>query len=325
MDAIITGESERIGLSVIDNNDIEHLIEMNNSGVIEYHEQEGYPDDPAGRTVPEHEHVNQTRRFAQFYVYRERGYDTVEPTRNPDRIATAATAIANLPADRLDAWFGDSYRQIRSARGQESPVVDVSDTPLTTRVEQDVYLGLDEADATNVVEQLATDGVLDALQTAADSATTGGGLVNRLQSVFTEERVDVEESATVFGESVIEAVGPLAVRWSEAGTEREVVAEAEQPVPDRQPDVRTQLFSRAYEFEDLEAFRQSLVHHLLCQVRDCYVTMGIAPPADVRLQGPGFYEVIGWYDNHDVYRDYHEPDAAIDDWQEEYTPDDLLV
>ncbi|WP_239524460.1 hypothetical protein [Halogeometricum borinquense] len=88
MDAIITGESERIGLSVIDNNDVEHLIEMNESGEIKYHDQDGYPDDPCERARAENIHVNQARRFAKYWVYRKRGYDTA---------SSAVRPLARLP------------------------------------------------------------------------------------------------------------------------------------------------------------------------------------------------------------------------------------
>ncbi|WP_230198670.1 hypothetical protein [Halopiger djelfimassiliensis] len=244
--------------------------------------------------------------------------------RNPDRIATAAAAIATLSSDRFEALFGDYYRQLRSISGDVSPVVEVPDAPANARVEMDIYLGMSDAETVDLVDQLATDGVLETLERVAERTTArDGGLMGRLKTAFAREDIDVSETAAVFGDAVLEAVGPVAVRWTAGGTEREVLADAAATVPDRDPDVRPQLLGRAYEFDDIEAFRRSLIRHLLCQVRDCYITMGIAPPEDIRVQGPGFYDAIGWYSNHDVYQNYHDPNATITDWQEEHTPTDL--
>ncbi|THE64837.1 hypothetical protein D8Y22_10725 [Salinadaptatus halalkaliphilus] len=325
MDAIITGESERVGLSVIDNNDVEHLIEMDESGAVKYHEQDGYPDDPSKRTQEEHEWVNQTRRFAKFYVYRQRGYETVDPLSNPDRIATAAMAIANHPEDTFEDYFGEFYQQMRHDAGEASPVVEVPDLPPVTvpRVEQDIYLGLDETDTATLLEELIADGTLEAVIRTVEQATDSGGLVSRIQQAFaSDEEIDTSSVAETFSEGIIEAIGPVTIRWANGDRDEAVTDESDGAVPNRHPDARPQMFGRAYQFDDLEDFRHSLVRHLCCQVRDCYITMGIAPPEDVRIQGPGFYDHIGWYSNHDFYQDYHDPQATITDWQEQHTPDD---
>ncbi|ADD04332.1 uncharacterized protein Nmag_0747 [Natrialba magadii ATCC 43099] len=325
MKAVITGESKRIGIKVQDNNGVDHGIEMNESGEIKYHEQDGYPDKPAKRTQEEHEWVNQTRRFAKFYVYRQRGYETVDPLSNPDRIVTAAMAIANLPADTFEDYFGEFYQQMRHDAGEAAPVVEVPDLPPVTvpRVEQDIYLGLDQTDTAALLEDLIADGALEAVVRTVEQATDSGGLVSRIQQTFaSDEEIDTSSVAETFSEGVIEAIGPVTIRWANGDRDEAVTGESDGAVPDRHPDARPQMFGRAYQFDDLEDFRHSLVRHLCCQVRDCYITMGIAPPEDVRIQGPGFYDHIGWYSNHDFYQDYHDPQATITDWHEQHTPDD---
>ncbi len=101
MKSEIIGEDKKdIGTKVTDNNDVVHQIEMHKSnGEIYAHEQGGYPDDPAERTIAGNEHVNRARRFAKYWVYRERGYETLEWRHNPNRITAAAMAIAPLRAD----------------------------------------------------------------------------------------------------------------------------------------------------------------------------------------------------------------------------------
>ncbi|ELY98713.1 hypothetical protein C482_11565 [Natrialba chahannaoensis JCM 10990] len=289
------------------------------------HKQDGYPDDPSKRTQEEHEWVNQTRRFAKFYVYRQRGYETVDPLSNPDRIATAAMAIANLPADSFEAHFGEFYQQMRHDAGEAAPVVEVPDLPPMTvpRVEQDIYLGLDKADTAALLEELIADGTLEAVVRTVEQATDSGGLMSRIQRVFaSDEGIDTSSVAESFSEDVIEAIGPVTIRWANGDRDEALTGDTDGAVPDRHPDARPQMFGRAYQFDGLEDFRHSLVRHLCCQVRDCYITMGIAPPEDVRIQGPGFYDHLGWYSNHDFYQNYHDPGATITDWQEQHTPDD---
>lgn len=328
MDALITGEGDGIvGLSVIDNNDVEHLIEMNFEGTITGHQQDGYPDDSSKRTVQEHEHVNQTRRFARFYVYRKRGYDTIEPLRNPDRIATAALAVANLSPEQCREYFGDSYRQLRSHDAGTEPIVDVPDeaTDEVLRVGQDIYLDLAEDAFVSIVETLSEADAFEHLETAAGEAAADENLLTAFQRVLRERNVDLDEEGARIGATLIDAVGPVSVRWTKNGTDYVEQASTAASLPDRDPAARPQMPPSIYEFDSIESFQRSLVYHLLCQVRDCYIEMGIAPPEGVRIQGPGFYENIGWYKHHDVYSNYYDTTATITDWQEDHTPDDLLV
>jgi len=98
MNGKIIGEDEcDIGVFVTDNLDKSHQIEMNkHDGVIYAHDQDSYPDHPDNRTKAGNEHVNQARRFAKYWVYHQRGYDTLDGWQNPDRITLAATALMAL-------------------------------------------------------------------------------------------------------------------------------------------------------------------------------------------------------------------------------------
>ncbi len=97
----IEGEDDNyVKVYVTDNSETEHDITVEKaSGEIAYHDQDGYPDDPDERTIAGNEHVNQARRFAKYWVYRERGYEALEWRHNPNRITAAAMAIAPLRAD----------------------------------------------------------------------------------------------------------------------------------------------------------------------------------------------------------------------------------
>ncbi|QCW01820.1 hypothetical protein [Natrinema pallidum] len=127
MDAIITGESDRIGLSVIDNNDIEHLIEIDFNGKIKYHEQDGYPDKPAERTHSEGEHVGHARRYAQYYVARETEHDTIPWDLDGDRFEEVRKALEGLSDGEIETCFGELLDQSLS-HYDDDPEVDIGDT-----------------------------------------------------------------------------------------------------------------------------------------------------------------------------------------------------
>ena len=93
----------------------------------------------------------------------------------------------------------------------------------------------------------------------------------------------------------------------------------DQPATERDPDARIEIF--AFEPESMQELREQLVRNLLCQVRDCYLTMGIAPPRAVRILGHGRHDASTWYNHYDFYEEYFDPDAEIETWYEEHTPD----
>ena len=125
MDAKVTGETESLlGLSVIDNNDVEHIIDIQKSdGVITAHNQDGYADDPNKRTSVENEHVRQARNYARYYVYQEKDYDTFPVERNRPGVERAKAAIEPLPQSEFAERFADLYKQVKgNGPGVDRPV-----------------------------------------------------------------------------------------------------------------------------------------------------------------------------------------------------------
>jgi len=298
MDAIITGEGDDIvGLSVIDNNNVEHLIEMAYSGEITAHQQDGYPDKSDERTVDENESVAEARLFAQYTVYRERGYPTLPPHRNPDRIAATLVAIAQLSEAEFKALFGDYYRQ--HAHHQQpaieppiEPPADVNmDAGDMLRYELDVYLGVDQSLA-DQLQELVDAGVDRAAAKTLDSLA---------------EPVDVTfDPDDEFGVE-IEAVSDIRIAF-QTGPGDEQVRAVDSPL-DRQPDTVIELVPLPS--GSLELFRRLLIHHLGCQIRDCYIEMGQEPPEPFRLLGHGFYDSAQRYRLLDRYDEYFDFDADI--------------
>ncbi|WP_204365908.1 hypothetical protein [Halobiforma nitratireducens] len=110
----ITGETDDLlGLSVIDNNGVEHVVDIRKSnGEITAHNQDGYPDNTANRTPENNEHVLQARRYAQWHVYEERGYDTLRWDENLPRIKAVGEAIEGLSPDEFEEYFGAFYEAV---------------------------------------------------------------------------------------------------------------------------------------------------------------------------------------------------------------------
>ena len=324
---IIDEDDDGLGVSVTDNNNVQHTVAIGFSGEIQAHSQGGYPDKSSKRTIFGHECVNQTRRYAKYYVYRERGYDTLDPHRNPDRIATAMLAVASLTSEQVQQHFGDTRQQLRSHIETTNPVLNeprAAQKVDLRRVGQDIYLSDEEDFVSSIAELIETD-LYQKLERETLSGTSAETKLEKLQTSLAEMAVDFTDCAAHLGDGLIDAVGPVTVRWEESReSEKTVSASPSQPLPDREPDARPQMIADFYEFDTIEGFQADLVHHLRCQVRDCYVEMGIAPPKPFRVLGPGFYENIGWYRHHDFYPEYYNYHADIDEWQEEHTPPDLL-
>lgn len=322
-------DDDYVEFNITDNYGVGHTITFEKeTGEIAYHGQEGYPDDASKRTSAGNEHVNQARRFAKFYVYRKRGYDTVDPCRNPDRIAAVTLALGSLSPDTLLEYLGDYYQQLRHYQGKAKPIVE---TPERSEVdiiwlEQDVYLALDdEAAMEALTEQVINRNLLAALEEATSQGTAGKEFQAKLEAALSSQGIDVDEQADSIAETLLAGVGPLEVCWKQGQQKQRRTAPGTGTEYDRDPDARLQLFANLYEFEDPAGFQRALIHHLRCQIRDCYIGMGIAPPEDARVQGPGIYEYVGNYEKDDFYPSYNDTRTEITDWQEDHTPDDLFV
>jgi hypothetical protein len=152
MNAEVTGENdELIGLSVIDNKDNEHIIDIRKEdGKITGHQCEAYADHPRDRTPDENEYNEQARRYAKYYVYQERGYETVEHAENPEYVNAVREAIFDLSPAEFKQYFGPLHQQIRSH--QDRSVDRLVDLPAGVQSEDavvyelDVYFGVDLED-----------------------------------------------------------------------------------------------------------------------------------------------------------------------------------
>ncbi|ELY79440.1 hypothetical protein [Natrinema gari] len=316
MDAVITGQNEeRVGINLRDNNGAEHVLEIEFTGDIRYHKCEQYPDKPENRTPEENEYNEQARKFARYYVYVEQGYDTVPPTEHPERINAVRLAIQDLSDDRFDDLFGDLYSQLQSYYDYDAdrpiPIPPLAADSDSVLYRQNVYLGIDplETDIAAEAEDMAPVYGLElseisikeqALDTLSPSAIANW----KSFAVDFADEVDEEEIDLVDG-TYIDAVSTLYTSYLDNGGEQHT-AEPDTDPFERDPDTLIEL--PPIDPGPLAEFREYLDHHLKCQIRDCFVRMGIEPPEQFRVLGNGRLEATAAYKLLDMYPKYYDPE-----------------
>lgn len=327
MRANIEGEDKNgCGIEVTDNNGVKHWVEIKyENEKISYHEQDGYPDHPSDRTEAGNIHVNQARRFAKYWVYRKRGYETLAPTKNPDRITAVAVALTPLTSDAAETYLGDFYQHFQSLSGNvDSPIEMPTDvSPHDVVYQKDIYLGLeDETLGALAANILADPDVMDLL---GKSLTVDGTTPPEAEYVPTFEEViaeaadrDLESVSSLSDGALIDSVSDIHVHWDDPPGQYHTQW-GDQPAVDREPDARIEIFP--FDPDSVIELKAQIARHLLCQVRDCYLVMGIAPPEPFRLLGYGRHKVTGWYNNHDFYEEYFDHTTKVDTWYEEHTPE----
>lgn len=273
MDAVITGENERlVGVNLLDNTNIEHVIEIEKGGKITAHQQDGYPDQSDERNRKESENVEQVRRYAKYYVDQETNHDTLPWDLDADRFEAVRQTLQGLSIEEIESYFGDLLEQSLSHYADD-PNVDIGDT---TRPE------------------------------ALPAEMIGG-----------EDTVIYKQEIYLDDAGAIEAVSGIGITYYVARGERKTVWRGD--APDREPDARVELFPAP--LVDPAPFRDYLVYNLRCQIRDCYLMMGLEPPEEYRVLGHGQYRFTGKYDSFDLYPPYHEFDADIPSYSHEFRPD----
>lgn len=316
MKAVITGENdERVGVNLRDNNGAEHVIEMEFDGEIKHHQCEAYADQPHNRTADENEYNEQARRYARYYVYKERGYDTVEHAENPEYVDAVRQAITDLSDAAFEESFGALYRQLRS---HDDPSVDrLVDLPAGVRGENavvyelDVYLGLDLQDdkladeASRLAKAHGLD--FDAATTTQPPSAVSEQDLEKWEAVG-DQLTDVADPEDLQEAFDISAVSGIHVGYPDASGEHQV-QRAKDPLR-REPDATIELMP--YAPDSFGEFREYLDHHLRCQVRDCYAGMGLLAPEPFRTRGFGKFIYARRYDHYSIYPPMHRSDTDHD-------------
>lgn len=296
MKAVITGESERIGVKVQDNNGVDHGIEMDETGKIKYHEVDEYADKPAGRTREETEFGSQARQYAKWHVYRERGYDTLPRTENPDCILAGLLALAQLSEAMFDKQFEGLETQLRSHYDGSTVELPFDDADPDDAIiyQHDLYL------QPNPLE--FDQPVLDQFRARFDSQSDSSAIADPATLSATEMDALNFDIEAVSGRHAIH----------NDGLGKQQIAYGEQPL-DREPDARVELM--AFDPAEVNSFQHYIVSNMAYQIRDRFLLMGLTPPAAFQAQGWGSYDGFQAQKFCDLYEDYWSSEANIISWE----------
>lgn len=319
MIAEFTAEDDgHIGIDVIDNLQNTHDLTLRKEGgEIVYHQCEAYDDKAANRTPAENEYNEQARKFAQYYVYSERDYNTVPAARNPDALNAVRVALSKMPTERFETLFADLHHQLQShAEPAVTPVVDIpagAADPSSVLYRQHIYLGVDPF-ATSLREEtqaLAADCGLDlsdkefAEISSEEMVADGLDSWQEFADAVSDRLLDADD-ADVVDSFTVDSVSTLHMAYLD-DRGREHVTDHTPPV-ERAPDARLEL--PVMEPGSLEEFQAYLVHNIACQIRDAFVRMGLEPPEPFQLLGYGGFEAAEQYQTLDMYPDYVDPEET---------------
>ena len=316
MEAEIKKETDDgFGLLIHDNNGAEHKIGVCYDGKIDGHLCPAYADDPRDRTPDENEYNEQARRYARYYVYKKRGYDTVDHAENPEYVDAVRRAIADLSDQTFEEYFGALHRQLRSH--DDPSVTQLVDLPTGVRSENaviyelDVYLGIDLQDDA-LAEQAAAPATDHGLDVENASGVPSPVSVSERDlaawQAVGDDLTNAADAEEIRQALDIAAVSGIHVGYPDRNGEHQV-QRAEDPLP-REPNTTIELMP--YAPETIEEFREYLDHHLRCQVRDCYAGMGLLAPEPFRIRGFGKFVYARRYDHYSIYPPMHKSDPDHD-------------
>ena len=278
-------------------------------GDIKFHQCDSYANKAIGRTEEENEHSNQARRFARYYVYTQRGYDTVPPAEHPVRIDAVRTAISEMDLDQFETLFGDLHRQLQYETGnRNAPTIDLPPESTEPSIfSKNIYLGIDPIE-TDYGETLAaahgldidkSAATVDLTEVSADELEQWGEFTGEFTAHTIGEDKDLHEAVYV------DHASDLYIQYPDGPDI--VAADDHLDEPDRAPDTVIELLP--IEPGSLEQFKTFLDHYLKCQIRDSFVEMGVHPPETFRVLGMGRFMSTWRYDNIEFYPPFHDPSS----------------
>lgn len=297
MEAIIGDEDQNgVGLRVIDNNDVSHGIHVAFDGEITYHEVDGYADKPAGRTREETEYGSQARQYAKWYVYCERGYDTLPRVENPDSILAGLLALGQLSEAMFQQHFGELEAQLQSHYDGSTVDLPFADADPDDAIiyQHDIYLQPDPLDL--------EPSVLDQFRARFDGESNSPAIADPTALSAAEmDELNFD----------IEAVSGMHVIHND-GLGNEQVSRGDQPLA-REPDARVELM--AFDPAEIDSFQHYVVSNTAYQLRDRFLLMGLTPPAAFQAQGWGSYDGFQAQKFCDLYENYWSSEANITSWE----------
>lgn len=326
MHATIQSETDDdIELTVTDTNETSHELALDWDGEVTRHRTRNGSGALVDRTEETTEALLQVRRFAKYYLYRERGVAMLTPYAGwerityPERLAVAALVIGSMSpetvASELDASYHQRAHPSVAGSGPVEPPADCED-PACQLIEQDVYIDIDPFVTQALLDTLVELEALGGLRQLMDMYPRKDDtrLLDRIEGILSEPPGGQAVTGTgteASGVPAITGVSPVRVHWQTADGTR-VESSGEFDASDARIGCRLQLPGAGKPVRSVPAFQRLVVDHLLCQMRDCYVGMGLAPPRDLRVLGPGIAALSAEYEREETYQSYHDTDAVVD-------------
>ncbi|AGB17268.1 hypothetical protein Halru_2693 [Halovivax ruber XH-70] len=326
MKAAIESETgNQLVVSVLDNADEHHRITLDRTGTLHSHSCGDEARKAAALSGEQAIRARRSVRFAKYYCYRTHEIAAIDAygadqITYPERLAATALVLAALTPETIERLFETVSNRFEEPADHvvEPPAVDPD--AQWTRIEQDLLL----------------DGARERLPTLADATIEleAIGALRQLLDRYPDRRSDrlPRRLATILGSNHSEDINhdrTTAPGWSivDTGTPH-VHWEGGEVTPGPDTDgaddtgvandtdwihgARIQLPCPERPVRTPAGLQRHLLDHLRCQLRDCYVGMGLAPPSDCRVRGPGIARCTELYETHPTEQRYHDPDAVID-------------
>lgn len=325
MQARINAETSQIvELTVEDRANTTHDLDITRDGTVRRHHIRGRSADVANQSRDEAEQLRQVQRFAKYYLFRQRGYETLTPYDGtdriayPERVAAAALIIGAMSLETFESQFEAAYHQRKRPTPADCPPVQPpgdSQETTCTRIEQDIYLTVDDDLLRSLQDVLVELEALGALRQLMDRRPDKEDehLFDRLASIFSRsDGLAASSPARPTGEiPFIRGTSPLRVHWQIDGATRVEYGSGGES-PNAPIACRLQLPMTTQPVTSVAAFQRLVLDHLICQLRDCYVGMGLAPPRDLRVRGQGIAAFSTEFADGETYQRYDDPKAIID-------------
>ncbi|MFC3960297.1 hypothetical protein [Halovivax cerinus] len=319
--SIDTESADRITVTVVDNADDRHRITVERGGDVVNHQCDRDGPTSAEPSAEDAVRADRSIRFAKYYCYRTRSVDTLDPYGTdrltyPERLVATTLWIASMEPPTVTEHFPSLYRLYGPADDIDEDTVpppDVDDEWIG--IDQPVFLDVEPDRLRTLLDTTIELEALGALRHLLDRYPDrrGDTLAARLTAILGTRQTPrpSDESAPDRYDPFV-TTAPLDIRRPDDTSKTVQTDDGEAETAPGLLAARIQFDRDVRPVTSPAALQRRLFDHLRCQLRDCYVGMGLAPPRDVRVRGPGIAWFARSYDREPTTQRYHDPDAIVD-------------
>jgi hypothetical protein len=308
-------DGRRIEVRITGNTNADHRLTLTPRGTVTDHWCDRYPTADE-HTAIERERLNRVERFGKYYLQRTTGFDGFTPYEDqiadPRSVTITAVIIATMSQERVTQQFSACYEQLTVPQKDDTlPVTRPQNASHAEMkcIEQDVYLTVSPDAVSQLYDVLSEACALKTLRQALDIQPDKEDKdhFDRLGNIL--EAVGASTHGTG---PFLQTGAPLRVHWNTDGPVRVKYQDSNDSRPEGPIATRIQLTPHHQPIISPAAFQRTLVDHLRCQLRDCYIGMGLRPPGHARNTGPGIRACTECYESVQPLQRYHDQYAIID-------------